>query len=211
MKRIQILAVIAALFTVIMAYFFLGNLKEQAEVPKVSVVESSVDIKASTEITAEMLVMAEVPQDAVAPNAITEIAAAVGKISTGDIYAGQQIISQQLAEPGVSTNELAYLIEPGKKAVTISVSAVSSVAGLIEPGNMVDVIVVYDENAQSSVVLENISVLSVGKRMKSGSSASPEDVYETITLSLTANETLKLRSEEAKGEISLALRSYEDK
>lgn len=211
MKRIQILAVIAALFTVIMAYFFLGNLKEQAEVPTVSVVESSVDIKASTEITAEMLVIAEVPQDAVAPNAITEIASAVGKISTGDIYAGQQIISQQLAEPGVSTNELAYVIEPGKKAVTISVSTVSSVAGLVEPGNKVDIIFVNGETAQSSVMLENISVLSVGKRMKSGSSASPEDAYDTVTLSLTANEVLKLRSEEAKGSISLALRSYEDK
>lgn len=211
MKRIQILAVIAALLTVVMAYFFLGHLKKQAEVPKISVVESSVDIKAGTEITAEMVVMAELPQDAVTPNSVTEISAAVGKIANSDIYTGQQIISPQLAEPGVSTNELSYIIEQGRKAATISVDAVSSVAGLVEPGNKVDVIVVYDETAESAVVLENISVLSVGKRMKSGSSASPEDVYETITLSLTANETLKLRQAEAKGEISLALRSYEDK
>ena len=211
MKRIQILAVIAALLTVVMAYFFLGDLKKQAEVPKISVVESNVDIKAGTEITAEMVVMAELPHDAVTPNAVTEISAAVGKIANSDIYTGQQIISPQLAEPGVSTNELSYIIEQGRKAATISVDAVSSVAGLVEPGNKVDVIVVYDETAESVVVLENISVLSVGKRMKSGSSASPEDVYETITLSLTANETLKLRQAEAKGEISLALRSYEDK
>lgn len=211
MKRIQILAVIAALLTVVMAYFFLGDLKKQAEVPKISVVESNVDIKAGTEITAEMVVMAELPQDAVTPNAVTEISAAVGKIANSDIYTGQQIISPQLAEPGVSTNELSYIIEQGRKAATISVDAVSSVAGLVEPSNKVDVIVVYDETAESVVVLENISVLSVGKRMKSGSSASPEDVYETITLSLTANETLKLRQAEAKGEISLALRSYEDK
>ena len=211
MKRIRILAVAAALFTVIMAYFYLGNLKEQAEVPKASVVESMVDIKANTEITAEMLKLTEIPQEAVAPGAFTEISSAVGKIATGDIYTGQQIIAPQLAEPGVSTNELSYLIEQGKKAATISVNAVSSVAGLVEPGNKVDVIVVYDEPTDSAVVLENITVLSVGKRMKSGSSTSPEDAYETITLSLTANETLKLRKEEAKGEISLALRSYLDK
>lgn len=211
MKKIRLLAIIAALITVIMTYFYLGNLKEEAQVPKASVVLSTVDITMNTQITQEMVKLVELPQEAVGPGALTEVSQAVGKIATSDIFIGQQIVEPQLAEPGASTKELSYMIEQGKKAVAIKVDEVSSVAGLIEPGNKVDVVVVYEESGESEVVLSNITVLSTGKRMTPGKSATVEDVYETVSLSLNATETLKLRKAEAKGSITMALRSYLDK
>lgn len=211
MKRIQILAIIAAIFTVIMVYFFLGGVKEASQIPSASVVQSAVDIKANTEISAEMVKLVEIPETAVTQNAMTTIESVVGKVSTGDIYTGEQIIASKLAEPGVSTKELSYLVEPGKRAVTVAVDAVSGIAGLIEPGNKVDVIVVYDESNVAGTILENIPVLSVGKRMTSGASVSLEDVYETVTLSLDPAQSLKIRQAEAKGTISMALRSYLEK
>lgn len=211
MKKIQILAIIAAVVTVIMVYFFLGGIREAGRMPSISVVQSSMDIKANTQVTAEMVKLVEIPETAVTLNAVTTLDSVVGKLAIDDIYTGQQVVSSELAEIGVSTEGLSYLIEPGKRAVTVAVDQVSGVAGLVEPGNKVDVIVVYNETDVTGTLLENILVLSAGMKMKAGASVPGEDIYETITLSLDSSQALKIRQAEAKGTISMALRSYLEK
>lgn len=211
MKKIQIMAIAAAVITIIAAYFFMINIKKANEIPSGPVILSAVDIPANTQITAEMVTVAKQPISAINQSAVTEAGMVIGKISSNDIYKGEQIVSQEIIEPGAATGELSYAIAQGKRAVTIKVDPVSSVSGLIEPGNMVDVIGANIESATSRTVLENILVLSVGKRMTSGSSTSAEDVYETVTLSLSPEQALTLREAQTKLEITLALRSAMDK
>lgn len=207
MKKIQIIAILAALFTAITVYFFLGSLKEASKVPMIPVVVSSIEIKENTEIKSEMVKIINIAASAVTPNAVTKLEEVVGNIATRDIYIGEQIISQEVAKPGESTQKLSYMIESGKRAVSVKVDEVSGISGLIEPGNKVDVVVVYDESSASEIILQDIVVLSTGMKLDTEESAKAE-AYETVTLSLDTNQILKLRAAEAKGKITMALRSY---
>ncbi|MGL5256891.1 MAG: Flp pilus assembly protein CpaB [Proteocatella sp.] len=207
MKKIQIIAILAALFTAITVYFFLGSLKEASKVPMVPVVVSSMEIKENTEIKSDMVKIINIAESAVTPNAVTKLEEVVGNIATRDIYTGEQIILQEVAKPGESKQKLSYMIEAGKRAVSVKVDEVSGISGLIEPGNKVDVVVVYDESSTSEIILQDIVVLSTGMKLETEESAKSQ-AYETVTLSLDTNQILKLRVAEAKGEITMALMSY---
>lgn len=197
----------AALFTAITVYFFLGSLKEASKVPMVPVVVSSMEIKENTEIKSDMVKIINIAESAVTPNVVTKLEEAVGNIATRDIYTGEQIILQEVAKPGESKQKLSYMIEAGKRAVSVKVDEVSGISGLIEPGNKVDVVVVYDESSTSEIILQDIVVLSTGMKLETEESAKSQ-AYETITLSLDTNQILKLRAAEAKGKITMALMSY---
>lgn len=207
MKKIQIIAILAALFTAITVYFFLGSLKEASKVPMVPVVVSSMEIKENTEIKSDMVKIINIAESAVTPNVVTKLEEVVGNIATRDIYTGEQIILQEVAKPGESKQKLSYMIEAGQRAVSVKVDEVSGISGLIEPGNKVDVVVVYDESSTSEIILQDIVVLSTGMKLETEESAKSQ-AYETVTLSLDTNQILKLRAAEAKGEITMALMSY---
>lgn len=207
MKKIQIIAILAALFTAITVYFFLGSIKEASKVPMVPIVVSSMEIKENTEIKSDMVKIISIAESAVTPNAVTKLEDVVGNIATRDIYIGEQIIAQEVAKPGESTQKLSYMIEAGKRAVSVKVDEVSGISGLIEPGNKVDVVVVYDESSTSEIILQDIVVLSTGMKLETEEKAKSQ-AYETVTLSLDTTQILKLRAAEAKGKITMALRSY---
>lgn len=206
LKKIQIMAISAAIITALTMYFFLGSIKEASRVPMVPVVVSSVDIKENTEIKSDMVKVINIAENALTPNAVTKLDDVVGEIATRNIYVGEQIIALELAKPGESTQKLSYMVEAGKRAISIKVDEVSGISGLVEPGNKVDIVVVYDESSKSEIVLEDILVLSTGQKINSEEVA--KDIYETVTLSLEPTQILKLRAAEAKGKLTMALRSY---
>lgn len=210
MKRIQILAILAAVITVIAAYFYLNQLEKAKEIPTSIVITANVDIKAKTQVTQEMVIEKEIPTIALTPNAITSYDQVVGKIVNNTIFAGEQIVSTEIAELGLAAGELSYVVEPDKRAITIPVNPVTGVALMIEPGNKIDIMGTY-ENGEVKPVLENILVLAVGKRMTPGTSASPESSYETVTLSLSPTEVDKMLTAQTKAGFTLALRSSVEK
>lgn len=210
MKKIQILAIVAGVITVIAAYLYLSQLEEANQLPTSIVITASVDIPAKTQVTQEMVIEKEIPTVAITPNALTSYDQIVGKVANGSIYAGEQIISTEIAEVGLAAGELSYAIEPGQRAMTISVNPVTGVALMIEPGNKIDIMGTY-ENGDVNPVLENVLVLSVGKRMVAGGSANPESSYDTITLSLTPTQVDRVLTEQNKAGFTLALRSSVEK
>ena len=100
-------------------------------------------------------------------------------------------------------NFVAALLEPGKRAVAISVKADSMVGGFITPGDFVDVILTYrvkfddnddpvakmiidqniDEHA-TETILENIKVLAIDQTSKN--EEAKIKVAKTVTLEVDA-------------------------
>ena len=114
----------------------------------------------------------------------------------------------------------------GWRAVSIPVSSVSSVSGLIRPNNFVDVIGTFhfpDAKGDSSLdtvtmtILQRVKVLATGADIgyaqqngaQSGSSAAARS-YSTVTLELTPKEVEMIIFAQQKGTLTLSLRSYED-
>jgi len=150
-----------------------------------------------------------------APDALETFARAVAR---ADIAAGEPITPRKLINPG-DAGFMAAVLEPGKRAVAVRISAETGAGGFILPNDRVDVILTRSdegggdggrsEGFTSATVLENIRVLAIDQTFKE---VDDEQVVvgSTATLELAPAQAERLSLAEAQGEIALALRSVAD-
>lgn len=216
MKKVKILALLAAVVTALLIFVFLSTLINVGDGQGVSVVSAAQDISANTIITEEMLVIVEVPEGIVLPGAMTKISDAVGQTTLTDIIVGEQVVSSKLVSPGdTATNTLAYAIEPGNRAITIGVDNISGLAGMIHPGDRIDLLAELDVEgvANTELVAENIKILAVDSVLDKSGKVANGDVaaYTTITLEVTAIQAMEVSFAANSGPMRAIMRSPLDK
>ena len=209
MKKLKLIALLAAVITGLCLYLFLNSLSNSSGVPQAEVLKAAVNIPANTKITAEMVTLTKLPQEAVHPDAIKDPKLAVGKAAKSDILASEQILTAKLVAPGESSNNsLAYAIKPGMRAITVAVNEKTGLSGMLKPQDHVDIISEFDSAASISYttsMVENVTILAVGSVMgKQDGVATP---YTTLTLQVTAQEAMNLSMTESKGHLRALLRS----
>lgn len=118
---------------------------------------------------------------------------------------------------------LTSLIRPGYRAISIPVDATSSVTGLVQPNNYVDLIGTFrfpDARGDSALdtitltILQRVRVIATGTDMGLLVGAGNQDIrsrgYSTVTLELTPKEVEMIIFATQKGRIHLSLRNYEE-
>ncbi len=215
MKKLKLIALIAAVITGLLLYLFLNSLSHSSGGPQAEVLKAAVNIPTNTKVTAEMVTLTKLPEAAVHSDALRDPKLAVGKAAQSDILAGEQILSAKLVAPGESSNNsLAYAIKPGMRAITVAVDERTGLAGMLKPQDHVDIISEFESAAAvfyTTPIVENITILAVdsvtsktGKALGKDGSAAP---YTTLTLQVTPQEAMKLSMTEAKGHLRALLRS----
>lgn len=113
---------------------------------------------------------------------------------------------------------LAAVVGQGMSAVTIGVDAISGTAGLISPGDRVDVILTGSNDDPSiplgrrisaETVLSNVRVVAIDQQIVQGEStrANDNDRSHTVTLETTADAAQRLSVASRIGKLSLTVRS----
>jgi pilus assembly protein CpaB len=114
-------------------------------------------------------------------------------------------------------------LKPGKRAMTINVDEINSVSHMVEPGNMVDLMLVLPSSSEGSssqtVVpfLDQVKVLATGQKITHddpASSVAPEKrriSYSNFTLEVTPTEAARLALATELGKIRAVLRNEGDK
>ena len=158
------------------------------------------DIPARTNITSAMIKTQSVPTNAVEPNVVTNSGEAVGQAAAVNITAGQQLTTNvlfngsSLTQPAVS----AYLpIPKGWVAKAISTGELQGVAGYIQPGDYINVIVAVNQSVFntpahptnksaniSKTVFSGVRVIEVGPAA-AGKASSSTGVTSSLTIILT--------------------------
>jgi pilus assembly protein CpaB len=117
---------------------------------------------------------------------------------------------------------LAAVLAPGTRAVSIGVTAITGVAGLIWPGDHVDVILTQElaqaaERAgrvvSSETVLANVRIIAVDQDIAQGgraNSTAAGHVGTTVTLQTTVDQAERLAVAGQLGHLSLAVRASEN-
>lgn len=116
---------------------------------------------------------------------------------------------------------LATVLAPGTRAVTIGVDQVSGVAGLIWPGDLVDVILTQEfdpaqvslaKRVLSETVLTGLRVIAVDQDIvQGGSSAGTAGrATKTVTVQASADEAERLTVAQHLGHLALAVRAVVD-
>jgi len=95
--------------------------------------------------------------------AITSASSLQGKEAASTFPVGQVVVSAMFVSPSVAVEDTAFSnsIPPGDVAVTISVDDVHGVAGLVVPGDKVDLLV--NNNNTESPLLQNVPVIAIGQ------------------------------------------------
>lgn len=218
-KKLIITAVLLSFLSTMSIFFYLKKVESRAtDKTYRKVVVAKLDIPAKTTVTSEMVQIKGVPQDFVHEAAMTKVEEVVGQISAGNIYAGEQIITKKIITAKDNDKGLAYVIPAGKRAVSVPVNDVSGVAGLIKPGDQVDITATLDLDGQNigrvvqtSFVLQKILVLAVNKNLEeNGTNITGNEKQQTVTLALTPEQAPSLIIASEKGSIRLLLRNHTD-
>ena len=144
---------------------------------------------------------------------------AIGAVTRIPFLVGVPLTDTGLIRPG-QDGFLAAVLLPDRRAITITVNQETSHAGMIAPGDRVDVIftmqVSSDDPSQlnsfSRTVLEDLRIVAVGRRIQNVNYTTPEDDPPpqdggtTVTLEVRPPEADQLVLASTRGSLALALR-----
>lgn len=211
MKKIKIIALIAAILTASLLFIFLNSLSNHKEVETTGVLVAAQNIPKDIPITKDMVTLSELPDEAILEDAVADSSMAVGKVAKAEIFAGEQILRSKLITAGdTDSSTLSYTLKPGMRAITVAVDGVSGVGYMIEPGNRVDIIAQYNQQdiAYTKMVVQNVTVLAVDSNLSNKIETGEADApYSTITLQVAPEQVLDLGFYEYTGHLCAVLRS----
>lgn len=213
-KGLIVVALVFSLLAAGLVYSYLKSLADQTAKQGLPVVVAKTDVPPKTRLTAEMLQIVNVPPEYIQPGAVQEINKAVGIVAREQIVAGEQVTQRRLLLEGKSAG-FSGIIPPDKRAITVAVTEVTGVAGLVKPGDYVDVIVTFDTNILgehlSQIFLQNIRVLATNRETETAAAEAVKkeaNTKMTVTLAVSPDEATRLAVADEKGKIRLALRPY---
>lgn len=203
----------------LMAYHYLereeaqlrDKLKGEQARDLVSVVVAKADLPAGATVTADNMAARPVPKDYV--YAETVPTADFDKISGQSLVKplgkGQPLLLSYLSEAGATG--LADKIKAGRRAVSINVDEVSSMNGLILPGDRIDLMMTMRNGGLVVPLLEDVKVLATGSQLVPKATAQPGDDkfglrYATLTLDVTPQQAEKVILARGSGTLTAALR-----
>jgi pilus assembly protein CpaB len=142
-----------------------------------------------------------------------------GSVVRTAITAGQPMTQGSIVKPG-DRGFLAAALGAGMRAVTVPVSAQSSVAGFVFPGDRIDLVLTQsvsgggdgDPLKVSETILRNLRVLATDQRMDAmGADGKPEvRTYSNVTIEVTPKIAEKIAVSQTIGSLSMSLRSMAD-
>jgi pilus assembly protein CpaB len=186
-----------------------------AEKSGVTIAVAARDLKRGQEIQfddAKTVTWKPFPEKSLPAGHIPYDAALQGRVVLIPIMERELITEQRLAPSGVSVGGISVLVDTGKRAIAVKGDKVMGMAGLIHPGDRVDVLVTVKEPKRkqevTKIVLEDVIVLATGKEFRDQDKE--EYSFEVYTLEVTAEESEKLALAANKGRLHFALRNASD-
>ncbi len=223
-RQLLMLAGVAALLVFILNYAVMNFLRGEEVIPSeekkppaemTQVVVAKVNIPPRTRIQESMLQLKEMPVDLIPEGSIKSFKDVVDvqvkvSIFSGDILTIQKVFAEKSDEGFIATIPL------DSRAVSLSVNDITGVAGFAKPGDFVDLLLVEKSqySATTSVLLQNVQLLSINKDMTGANVVTDGGVTTTTainnptiaTFALKPEDVLKLVSASKIGEIYMSLR-----
>ena len=218
-RRSIVISAVAGLLTAVFAYVWFAA-KERAlndAGAPAPVLVAAKHIPSGTRVDVTLVEVKNVPRGFIQPGALKAPDEASGLLALAPIAAGEQVLANKLASSGVT---LALAVPPGKRAVTLSVDPAASVAGLLKPGDLVDVFVTVEEgqSPRTSALIQAATVLAMGRAFSPQPAANERNWFTarqenegTVTLAASPYEAEQLAHLEFAGRIKLVLRPPGDK
>jgi len=170
------------------------------------------------EITAREIAEESLPEGT-SQDTVANRHALVGAMVRRATPAGEPLLAANIMRPG-DHGFLAAVLSPGMRAVTIGVDAVSGTAGLIWPGDRVDVIMTQTiddpslplgRRVAAETVQRNARVIAIDQQMVQGAlpGGAEGNTARTVTIEVTGEQVQRIQVATRIGRLSLSVRSSE--
>jgi pilus assembly protein CpaB len=217
-----VIPIALSLVIAVVGSFFLYSWVQKRTAPKevvkveadaVPVAVAAADLTWGTQIKPEMVKAVPYLKESLPTGYFAKVDDLKDRVLIAPMKINAPITEHHLAPLDIKTGGVSAVLKEGKRAVSVKGDKVIGLAGLIYPGNRVDVLVTIEDpqkkEDRTKLILENIPVLATGTQIQKNEKGepSPVDVY---TLEVTPEEAERLSLAGAEGKIQLALRSVLD-
>jgi len=206
------LAVCMALVTSVLVYNWLQRQPKVVE----KVIGAQTDMVAvavsdlfwGTKLTPEHIKLVPFPTGSLPEGHFSTLGNVEGRVLIANLRTNEPILEYKLAPREVTMGGVAAVTRPEKRAMAVKVDDVIGVAGFINPGNHVDVLVTIDNSPPvTKTVLQNVMVLATGPDLDRRGKEEKPSAVKVITLEVTPEEGEKLALAATEGKVVLALRN----
>lgn len=181
---------------------------------KVQVVVAKADLPKGSPLLTDNMAVRSIPKEWAHSGAITpdQFSRAEGSTLAYAASAGEPVIWSQLE--GERAPTFSARLTQGRRAVTVPVDEISSLSGMVEPGDLIDIVVSIknDKKSYTFTLLQSVTVLATGAKA-SLEEKDPEGrsgTFSTITLDTSPEDAKRVIAAREVGRVTALLRAPND-
>jgi pilus assembly protein CpaB len=188
-----------------------------ADTPTVGVVVAADTLTPGTPVTSRNVAVRQVPREWAHSNAIFphQFAGAESRKLLTNASKGEPILWAQVE--GIRSASFSSTLQTGRRAVTVPVDEVSSISGMLEPGDAIDLVVSLRHGGKVKLlpVMQDVKVLATGTQVQGtagsqGGHGKQGDTYTTVTLDATPEDARRIMAAREIGKVTALLRAPGD-
>src|SRR5438552_14383528 len=186
-QRILVLFGVAWVSALLLTWFLYAKTSAVQQEKTVRMGVAARDMPTGTLLRKGDLKIVNFPERDIPKGAVFDARRAESRVLLVPLSANEPVLVSKLSDP-TSTEGVSSTIEPGYRAVSVQITDVSGVAGLIQPNAKVDVIFTRPGSmaeATTSTILQNVKVLSTGRTVQAGQTVdarAPKSPVVTLVL-----------------------------
>ncbi|MBI2914367.1 MAG: Flp pilus assembly protein CpaB [Firmicutes bacterium] len=191
------------------------------------VVVATSNIPVRTPLTKPRLALRNMPGALVPPGAATSLGQVAGRYAGSTIHAGEVVLLSRVTGDGSETG-LAVRVPPGMRAIGIEAEGANFMAGLIQPGDRIDLLLMEEdgvgEGSPGFTTLSGVPVLAVGRRSGEEEAAGGRDTVsppgygaqdalsrsDLVTVAVSPEDAARIFAGEQRGALRVVLRSLQE-
>ena len=190
-----------------------ADLEARARGKNVNIVVAKGDIAKGSRLSSSNVAVRPIPSEfshsgAVLPDQFDRVD---GQPLAFNVKAGEMILWSLLEGKKVPT--FSARVEAGRRAITVPVDEINSISGLLEPGDLIDLMVSIDQKGRKITLplLQSVAVMATGQRSVDDPKSGERKLYSTVTLDTDPLQAQNVIIAREAGRITALLRNPQDK
>lgn len=219
--RAILAAAAVAVAGIVMLFLYMRRFEAEASGgTPVQVVVAVTDIPLGTQLSRSMLGLRVLPSAYVEGRHVLneDLESILGVRVAGGLRTGESLLWTDLATTSDQSRDLSGLIRRGQRAITIRADTSSAFAGLVRPGDRVDVLFTFDRGPHEPVtipLMQSLIVLAAGSdtgvaTVLTHDARRRARTFSEVTLGASPTQAQVLAFAEERGQLRLILRARED-
>lgn len=190
----------------------LADIEARSQGKTVNIIVAKRDLLRGESLSSDNVAIRAIPADYAQSGSVfpEQFGSIEGEAIGFDLKAGEMLMWSQMEEKKVPT--FSTRIESGRRAITVAVDEINSISGLLEPGDLIDLLVTVDQQGKKLTVplIQSVRVMATGQRSVDDPQSGEKRLYSTVTLNTDPRQAQTVVVAREAGRLTALLRNPQD-